>query len=216
MRLFKIQKYILTVTSFIGCTLLMQACGSDNGSSTIATNALDANSIDASFSIAFSNDSNGTALQDFVNNHGSVSARIWYTYDGLTASNGASSNIIQPVAGMPATVSSGSSTTTDWSVAMGAGSVWSSGASVSVKGLPLNKSNTTVAIELLQSLSDGKIHPVAYVIYAGGAQPLTREQLSADLAAGFKLTAGRTCGAAAKVQSFSAPLQESAFLAACP
>jgi hypothetical protein len=152
---------------------------------------------------------NSTTDSNYVCNTGkALTVRRWYTYSGLTLSNGTPSNIVQPAGSVPQLVSNA----LDWSTASNAGDSYScgDGSVIQLRGVPIGREFTVIAIEILAQLNDGKIHPIAFAIYDGRGPSLTADQLKSDLKNGIMtpIYAGRTCGTLQKVQRVTTPTDD--------
>ncbi|MDB5038676.1 MAG: hypothetical protein JWQ35_2204 [Bacteriovoracaceae bacterium] len=146
-------------------------------------------------------------------------ARVWYTYEGKVDSTGKNANTVQPAGSVPLVVGTAPNQANDWSTALGAGVSFTvgQGNTIQLIGLPLGKRATQFAIEILQSFTsdNSKIHPVAFALFSEGTDPLSSDQLKANLSVTQPLVVGRTCGEADKAVKFTAPYTDAQFLAAC-
>lgn len=157
-------------------------------------------------------------LRNFIAARGATSVRVWYTFDNLVTTEGDGANIIQPATAKPKFIAATSTSraTYDWSVSTGAGTGYSSGDVFTLTGLPLGQPGLKFAVEILQTLSDGLLHPVAFAYYNYGPESADPDQIKADLSLGKTFSAGRTCGSLDKAQVFTGALTESQFIAQCP
>ena len=159
--------------------LLASSCGSDQ--TTVTTRLSYASGVEAQ------------VLQS------GVTARIWYR-----SSSTGTDVTYQPAQSLPTTtpgtVNGQSVSVPEPHTASAEGFTVTSGASIDLRALPLNRVGIEVGIEFMKVVN-GQPYVFAYGIYQGPTdQRLSEAQLKADLVSGLAIYFGRSCGQFSKQQ----------------